>query len=588
MHRGPDDQAIYVDNTIALIHTRLAIQDVKNGQQPFHYEQYSIIFNGEIYNHLELRQLLPEFNFRTNSDTETLLYLYLKFGEDMFARLDGMFAFCIYDRSHHTLILARDRAGKKPLYYSQMNGSFLFASELNSIKNITQLEINEDAIQCYLRAGFIYKSYTPYKNVHKLEGGTFLVVNIDTLQTKTQKYYDILQSYTDKTPQAKFTDVLHETEEKIKKSVSDRLLSSDVEVGAFLSGGIDSNIVVAMASKLTPKLKTFTVKIDGLFDESSLAKLAAQKYQTAHTELQISIDLNRDIEHILTHYGEPFMDSSAIPSFYVSREAKKSVNVVLNGDGADELFGGYRRYVPMASSLLSQLGRLSPIKSWLPKPSQKQSPYNYLHRLISMGGKKGLDFYLSATSDIYEDVHCFNDGPILTEMNAFIASIFANTQLTQLSKMLYLDFNLLLFSDLLVKMDIATMANSLEARSPFLSKYLLNFVPSLPDNCKVKGLVTKHILREIAKKYLPPELINQPKRGFEVSLKQWVSIDLKDKIYDSLAPGCYAENYMNRDFINKILRDNNKVPEEKRAKILWNLFCLEVWHQNELKNNYLR
>lgn len=584
-HRGPDDQSIYAENNVALIHTRLAIQDVKQGQQPFHYEHYSIVFNGEIYNHHELRQQLTEFQFRTNSDTETLLYLYIKFGSEMFSLLDGMFAFCVYDKKNNTLLIARDRAGKKPLYYTKVNDSFLFASELNSLKLMTNMEINEDAIQCYLRAGFIYKSYTPYKNVYKLEAGTFLVINTHTLRIDKQKYYDILHPYLNKNNHS-FPEAIIQTDDLIRKSISDRLLASDVEVGAFLSGGIDSNLVVAVASEFTPKLKTFTVRFDGVYDESHLAKLTAEKYNTEHTEIDISINLDQDIEKILLQYGEPFADSSAIPSFCVAREAKKHVNVVLNGDGADELFGGYRRYVPVANQLLSYISYLSPIRSWLPKPSQKQGSYNYLYRLISMGGKKGLDYYLSATSDIYEDVLRFDDSSILAEMNAFVKNSLTTVGLTPLSKMLYLDFNLLLFSDLLIKMDIATMANSLEARSPFLSKYLLNFVPGLPDNCKIKGVVTKHILRELAKKYLPRELLNQPKRGFEVPLKKWVNHDLKDKIHDSLASGCYSENYVKRNFIQKLLKNNNDIPGEKRAKILWSLFCLEIWHKNEV--NYLR
>lgn len=580
-HRGPDDQSIYVENNLALVHTRLAIQDIANGQQPLHFAHYSIIFNGEIYNHKELRQSLSEFSFKTNSDTETLLYLYAKFGAGLFPMLDGMFAFCIYDRKKNQIVLARDRAGKKPLYYLNKNGSFIFASEINTIKAITRLDINEDAINCYLRAGFIYKPYTPYKELHKLDAATYMMVNLDTRESIRKKYYNILDSYYEKNEKITFDYAVNAADEKLKKSVKDRLLASDVEVGAFLSGGIDSNLVVAMASQFNSKLKTFTVKFDGLYDESKLAKLAAEKYQTTHTELEISMDVNNDIEKILSRYGEPFMDSSAVPSYYVAREARKSVTVVLNGDGADELFAGYRRYVPIANNMMYYMGYFSPFRNYLPKPRKKQSGYNYLYRLLCMASKTDLDFYLSATSDIYEDVFAFKHNPILEEMNDFISITLKNPKLTPLAKMLYLDFNLLLFSDLLVKMDIATMAHSLEARSPFLSRQMLNFAPRMPDRYKINRLSTKHLLRELAKKYLPAELIHQPKRGFEVPLKKWVEKDLKSKIYDSLLPGCYSEKYLDRTLIDKLLHSNHAFPDEKRAKMLWGLFCLESWYANE-------
>jgi asparagine synthase (glutamine-hydrolysing) len=370
-------------------------------------------------------------------------------------------------------------------------------------------------------------------------------------------------------------------EEHLQKSIAERVLASDVEVGVFLSGGIDSNLVVAMASQVRPRLKTFTVKFNGLYDESPLARLTAEKYHTEHIELSVSASLQDDTEKILLAYGEPFMDSSAIPSYYVSREAAKYVKVVLNGDGADELFGGYRRYVPMVHSLTKYIGLISPVIKVLPKPHTKQSLYNYIYRLISMMHKQGLDFYLSATSDVYEDVYTINDGSILLELSQFIEKVFANKKLSSLSKMLYLDFNLLLFCDLLVKIDIATMANSLEGRSPFLSKYLLEFTPLLPDRYKVRGLHTKFILRALAKKYLPAALIYQPKRGFEVPLRKWIDEDLRTPIFDYLKPGCYSETFIKPKFIQALLEKKVNISAEKRAKILWGLFCLEVWHAHE-------
>jgi asparagine synthase (glutamine-hydrolysing) len=580
-HRGPNEQDSYTFKNINLIHTRLSIQDISHGQQPFHFKDFTIVFNGEIYNHIDLRhKYLQDFNFSTDSDTETLLYLYIKYKDKMYDMLDGMFSFAILDKNTNKLILCRDRAGKKPLYIYKNSDCLMFASELNAIKTgISNLEINEDEIYAYIRNGFFFKDRTPYKNVSEVEPGYIYEINTDTISIKKEKYFDIKDFYKkDKiydfeSAKDKLNNILH-------KSVKDRLLSSDLEVGAFLSGGIDSSLIVAVASEYINNLKTFTVKFDGGFDESHLAKLTANKYNTDHHELSISMNLKNDIENILQNYGEPFMDSSAIPSYYVSREAKKHVTVILNGDGADEIFGGYRRYVPVANNMIKFASCFSFLTKILPKSHSKKSIYNYAYRLLAMSGKNGLDFYNSATNDIFEDIYKFDSNTTIEEMNNFIRNI-ENEDMSNLSKFLYMDFNLILQSDLLKKMDIATMANSLEGRSPFLSKYMLEFAPTLADNLKIKGTTTKYILRELSKQYLPNELISQPKRGFEVPLKKWVENDLKENIFDTLQSGSYGSKFINQKFINSVLEDKIDVSKEKRAKMLWTLYCLEVWYKKQ-------
>lgn len=573
-HRGPDEQDIFYEKDVALLHTRLSIQDIKGGHQPFHHSFYSIVFNGEIYNHLELRKtLLKEYSFSTNSDTETLLYMYIKFGKDMFKYLDGMFAFCIYDRKKNSLFLARDRAGKKPLYVYQDKDSILFASEINAIiAGVKNLEIDRAAIESYLRNGFFFGQRTAYKNLINFKAGYYATIDIKSLELKEHRYFDILDFYK-KPSNLSFKESLSKVDEVLHKSVKDRMLSSDLEVGAFLSGGIDSSLIVAIASNYQEKVKTFTVKFSGSYDESHLAKLTAKKYNTDHRELTISMNLKDDVEKILCNYGQPFADSSAIPSYYVSKEAKKYVTVILNGDGADELFGGYRRYVPIANGMLNLAKSFSFLSKILPKPNNKQSKYNYIFRLLTMANKKGVDFYDSATSDIFEDVYKFNKNSIIENMENFIQSV----DLEPLSKMLYLDFNILLFSDLLVKMDIATMSHSLEGRSPFLSKDMLQLAPTIKSEYKVKGFKTKYILRELAKRYLPNELINQPKRGFEVPLKKWVENDLKESIFDYLKKDSFSSEFIDKKFIFNLLDDRIDVSREKRAKMLWTMYCLEVW-----------
>jgi asparagine synthase (glutamine-hydrolysing) len=274
------------------------------------------------------------------------------------------------------------------------------------------------------------------------------------------------------------------------------------------------------------------------------------------------------------------MDSSAIPSYYVSQEAKKHVTVILNGDGADEIFGGYRRYIPVANNLIRYASSFSTLTKILPKPHNKKTLYNYLYRLLAMSGKQGLDFYNSATNDLFEDVYSFDKNKTIKRIDDFITSI-ENDNISELSKILYMDFNLILQSDLLKKMDIATMAHSLEGRSPFLSKYMLEFAPTLQDKFKIKGTTTKYILRELAKQYLPNELINQPKRGFEIPLKNWIENDLKENIFDTLGNRSYTEEFIDKNFIQNLLNKKIDVSDEKRAKILWTMYSLEIWKKNQ-------
>lgn len=576
-HRGPDEQSMYEYENISLFHSRLSIQDLISGQQPYHFEDYTIIFNGEIYNHLELRKELKEFSFSTNSDTETLLKLYIKYKDRMFEKIDGMFAFCIFDKNENKLILSKDRVGKKPLYLYSNNSSLIFSSELNSIKyQVKDLKINETAIEAYLRCGFFFEEFTAYENIQNLKAGHYYEIDISTLDIEEKQYFDLKGFYINKNSLS-FEESLNKLDNLLHKSIKNRIESSDLEVGAFLSGGIDSSLIVAIASQYVDDLKTFTVSFEGGYDESNLAQLTADKYNTNHHKISISMNLKNDIEKILLNYGQPFMDSSAIPSYYVSKEAKKHVTVILNGDGADELFGGYRRYVPSANGILNIASYFSFLTKVLPKPHNKKSLYNYLFRLLTISGKKDLDFYLSSTTDLFEDEYLFKPNYIFEKMNKLIK----DTSLDPLSKMLYLDSKMLLFSDLLVKMDIATMANSIEGRSPFLSKYMLEFAPTLKNEYKIKGKNTKYLLRELSKKYLPKELITQPKRGFEVPLKKWVENDLKNNIFESLLNNSYSSNFVEKSFINNLLNKKFNISDEKRAKILWSMYCLEVWKKNQ-------
>jgi asparagine synthase (glutamine-hydrolysing) len=586
-HRGPDEHDAYKYNNVNFFHLRLAILDITCGKQPMSLaDKYTIIFNGEIYNHQEVRR---QFNIHgnTSSDTETLLLLYEKFGTEFLQYLDGMFAFVIHDKIKNQLFIARDRAGKKPFYYYLHNGKFAFASELNCLRTIVPLEINNENLYHYLRLGSFYREFTPYKNVTELIAGSYLLLNCNTLSLSKTRWWNINKFY-----QTKNTDSLRQsietTDRYLHAAVKRRIESSDLEVGSFLSGGIDSGVVTAIASEYNNKLKTFTVSFEGEYDEAPLAKLVAEKYNTQHTEIKISFShLKNDLEKILSNYGEPFFDSSAIPSYYVSREAKKYVTVVLNGDGADELFGGYRRYVPFArydffkKNFLVKRGAHF-FKNAFKKPRAMRSLNYYLYRLASLASKSNLDIYLSAGVDIFEDYEQYIIDPgfdYLLPIKEDFDKI-ANSNLSGLKKIMNLDFDTNLFSDLLVKMDIATMANSQEGRSPFLSKELLEYIPSISDTYKIKGKTTKYMLRKLSTKYLPAELVGQPKRGFEIPLKSWVDNELKEPVFDYLTSSdCLYKNFIKDGFVNDLLLKKIYIPAEKRAKILWTLLAMEIWYK---------
>lgn len=586
-HRGPDGQNGFSDSNVDLYHLRLSIVDISGGAQPMHLDnRYTIIFNGEIYNHNEIRKQFG-ITGQTHSDTETLLLLYRRFGSDMLQYVDGMFIIVIYDKAEQKLFIARDRAGKKPLYIFNDGSKIVFASELNCLKSQLPLEIAPDNFYHYARMGTFYRHLTPYKNVKELGAGTFIQIDCTNLKCTETKWWDIHESYKLRSNDS-LEQSLQKVDEHLHQAVKRRIDSSDLEVGCFLSGGIDSGLVTSIAREYNDKLRTFTVSFKGEYDEAPLAKLVADKYKTNHTEIGISFDhLQNDVEQILANYGEPFFDSSAIPSYYVSREAKKYLTVILNGDGADELFGGYRRYVPFAKydffkKNLFVKSTASLLKNVLPVPENKKSKYNYLYRLASLASKSSLDIYLSAGVDIMEDYEKNILSPGFDYMQPIREDFekIAYSGLSGLQKIMNMDFDSNLFSDLLVKMDIATMANSLEGRSPFLSKELLEYAPGMNDKHKINGSSTKHLLRTLSKKYLPEELINQPKRGFEIPLKSWVNNELKEVIHDHIgSPTALNKSIVDPAFTRKLLDNSITVPAEKRAKILWMLFSMEVWYR---------
>lgn len=585
-HRGPNQQNFVEKGNVELFHSRLAIQDLTaNGCQPMIHNGVYITFNGEIYNHFELRHKY-DLQHPSRSDTMTILLMYERLGIAMLQEFDGMFAFCLYDSNREKLFLARDRAGKKPLYVFEQKDGLVFSSELNVLRLVTTPQINKSAINDYLYLGFHYKKQTPYEDVWELEDGCYCEIDLTTYAKKIIRWFDISTIYSKKLDLTE-EEALHQLDAKLHHSVKCRLESSDVEVGSFLSGGIDSGLVTAIASGYKDSLKTYTVRFPGAYDESTLALQVAKRYHTIHTPIDISFyRLKLDFEKIISNYGEPFCDDSAIPSYYVSEAAKKHITVVLNGDGGDELFGGYRRYVPFRhynffSSNKHMAKVIGTMSSALPVARGKKGMYNYLYRLLDFASYRDMvKMYTAATSDVFVGFEAaFVAQPELREFRTMLREV-SSLPISGLQKMLLADFNAILFGVLLPKMDIATMAHSVEARSPFLGKDILEFAPSVADKYKVNGFTTKYLLRKLARKYLPDDVVHQPKRGFEVPLKLWMDTDLKNILDDYLfSSNPLFVEFLDKKFVLQIYNRSINMPDEKRAKILYSILCMEVWHK---------
>jgi asparagine synthase (glutamine-hydrolysing) len=518
--------------------------------------------------------------------------MYELMGMKMLEEFDGMFAFALYDLKNRMLYLARDRAGKKPLFIYRKGNTWMFSSELNILSQIARPEIDYAALSDYLYLGYHYRKSTPYLHVSELENGHYLKLDPQNMKEQEVTWFNMEEGYK-RESKLNHEDSIAQLDHLLQLAVQRRMDSSDLDVGSFLSGGIDSGLVTAIAAKHARRLNTFTVRVPGSYDESGLAAKVAKSYGTNHTVVDIDFSsLQDDIETILSGHGEPNCDNSAIPSYYVAKAAKQHTTVILNGDGADELFGGYRRYVPFRHLDFFQPNNLTKISAKilagiLPIANEKQSYYTYLYRLLKFASYTDVvKIYCSASSDLFvgfEDQ--FLRRPLMKDISADLLAI-NKLPLSALNKILLMDFQSMLFSRLLPKMDTATMAHSLEGRSPFLSKELLEFAPGLPDHFKIHNVTTKSILRDLAVNYLPEELINQPKRGFEIPLRKWVDEELKTVINDYLlAKDTLYSRIIKKCFIEDLIAKKIRVSDERRAKMLFCVFGLEVWYKKLIQKN---
>lgn len=595
-HRGPDNEGIYVDNrasgpNIGLGHRRLKIIDLSEaGHQPMTNEDGSIwlVLNGEIYNFPELKEELQAKGhlFKSNTDTETVIHLYEEKGTDCVNYLRGMFAFAIWDKRKETLMLARDRVGKKPLLYYYKHGKFCFASEFCALlaSGSVSREINLEAIDYYLTFGYIPAPFTIYKDVFKLLPAHTLTLKDNTLILK--KYWEI--SYNDKIKISE-QEAAEEVLKLLREAVRVRLYS-DVPLGAFLSGGVDSSTVVALMGQLSKtKVKTFSIGFEEQgYSELRYARNIAQRFSTDHHEFIVKPDALKILPLLVEHYGEPYADSSCIPTYYVSWQTKQYVTVALNGDGGDEVFAGYERYqamlaaekIPhMAKNIFSRCATILP---------------DFIN---SRNIKRAKRFFSAVTLPILERymkwVGIFD--------NALKRDMYSEELLKSLSKadsfkfiapflipasgpftidnLLSTDTMTYLPNDLLVKVDITSMANSLEARSPFLDHKLMEFAAKLPVEYKMKGLVKKYLLKRAIKDLIPCENVNRRKMGFAIPIGEMFRNELRGFVYETLlSTQSLQRGYFKPAVIKEAVRRHMERKKDYTHQ-LWALLMLELWHK---------
>jgi asparagine synthase (glutamine-hydrolysing) len=597
-HRGPDGEGSKVFENIGLGHRRLSIIDISRGGQPLSNEtgEIWITFNGEIYNYKELkRDLLKKGHvFKTDSDTEVIVHLYEEYESSCVNKLEGMFAFAIYDKRKHVLFLARDRMGKKPLFYCKDSNLFTFASELQSIVKHPEVkrEINNQAIHDYLSLNYIPAPSTIYRNIYKLKPAHSLELKTDTGDIFIKKYW---QCQFEPKINISYNDAQYQLKYLLKEAVSKRLMS-EVPLGAFLSGGADSSIITSIVSEIVGRgnLSTFTIGFnDKDFDERAYAEISAKHFGTQHHVKTVHPADFSIAEDIIDNFGEPFADASMIPTFQVSKFAREKITVAISGDGGDEIFSGYYRYLLCRYALMTDFiplkfkmpiinavkscfasnagderklsGKLKRICTLITTPESKR----YLNIIDRCGenlkrtiyGEALLSQSFTPTLNFMEEI-----GRILTASN-------------RTEKLMETDMLSYLPCDILTKVDIASMANSLEIRSPFLDHKLVEFSASLPLRFKQTLFSRKRILKDTFAEDLPKEILKRKKMGFGVPVGRWLRNEWKEQCRDLLLDSYAVKNgFFNAERISELIEEHNSYKSDQ-SYTLWALMIFELWYR---------
>ncbi|MBI4712226.1 MAG: asparagine synthase (glutamine-hydrolyzing) [Planctomycetes bacterium] len=607
-HRGPDSEGIYVNPksefrnpnspSVGLGIRRLSIIDLQTGDQPIHNENKSIwiVFNGEIYNFQELRQELARkgHHFYTKTDTEVIIHLYEDHGTDCLRYLCGMFAIAIWDGNKQQLFLARDRLGKKPLLYVHTGQYLIFASELNAILENPEIkrELDRNAIDYYLTYSYIPAPMTIFNGIHKLPPANFLLADSKG-SVNIQRYWNL-----------DYRKKLQLTEPEYCRQIMDTLdeatrirLVSDVALGALLSGGIDSSAVVGlMAKHLAKPVKTFSIGFDEKdYSELAYARLVADRFKTEHYEFIVKPDAIAILPKLVWHYNEPYADSSMLPTYYVAQQTRKYVTVALNGDGGDENFAGYRRYLAHKFTHLpffNTTGRVAnKILKLLGAGAHSRSLLSQLKRFTDAAGIPDEQKYLKWSTtfppalkqQLYSPQFAAEASNIIA--GNYLTNLYLNAPANDLiDRLLYTDMMSYLPEDLLVKMDIATMANSLEGRSPFLDHKVVELTARIPSNLKAKGLTTKYILKKALKGFLPDKILTRRKMGFGVPIGHWFRTSLAGYLKETLlSDRSIRRGYFRKETLTNLIEAHTGGRQDYAGQ-LWSLLVLELWHRIFIDN----
>jgi len=598
-HRGPDDEGVWTDGRAGLAHARLSIIDLPPaGHQPMASADDSvwITYNGEVYNFAEIRPELEAlgYRFRSRSDTEVIVNGWHAWGPRIFSRLRGMFALAIWDRRTQQLVLARDRIGKKPLYYARTGSAFLFGSEIKAVLAWPDMPRTPDfgAIDRYLTLGYVPAGPTAFAGVEKLPAAHYMVLGLRPdggfIEPEIHRYWRLPEPHAAR-PRRE-AELRRELVAQLEEAVRLRLIS-DVPLGAFLSGGIDSSAVVAMMARVGGgRVKTFSIGFaDKRYDETRYARMVAERYGTDHQELIVEPDAVAVLPKLVWHYGEPFADPSAIPTYYVSEMARRHVTVALNGDGGDECFLGYNRYRAMR-----HLARLDKFPGWgrhalegllglAPGTVQRRFKIPQIRDVLQASEAQPARRYAST-------IVCFTDrdkavgydeamggagdGSVLDLLEPYFAAAPS-----LVSGANWADLHTYLPDDLMVKVDVASMAHGLEARSPLLDHVLMEWAAGMPEAAKIKGGETKALFKSAMEPYLPTDLLYRRKQGFSPPIARWFRGELKEMAYDTLLSQSARQRAVFRpDYVRRLLDEHCGMVRNHHTR-LWALLMLELWFQ---------
>lgn len=595
-HRGPDGQGAWIHHSVALGHRRLSIIDLCSGAQPMSdaQERVTVVFNGEIYNFAEIRAELEAkgCEFRTRSDTEVIVHGWLVWGTACLERFDGMFAFALWDAQERTLFCARDRFGKKPFYYTQQNGHFAFASELTSLASLPLLDLSvaPHTLMRYLAYEYVPTPESMYSQVHKLPPAHFLLLKDGKVHI--ERYWDMP---TPRPAQASEDELAAELRRLLTQAVRRRMVS-DVPLGVFLSGGIDSSIVAGLMASLSPKIQTFSIGFtEASYDESRYARLVAQYYGTDHHERILSADECADIlPTVITRLDEPMADASVAPTYLLSGVTREKVTVALGGDGADELLAGYEHYIGFkvaqwynAVPALLRKGCIEPLARHLPASAGYINPRlavaTFLQGAHAPAWQRVQTMLTAFSPEMQQELWQRPDADFLRPERLFAPTHEHYSHWKEakpLERAFHVYARQYLLDDILVKVDRCSMMHSLEVRAPFLDRDLANFVASLPVNLRLNGFKRKYLLKKSCADLLPKEILQRNKRGFQIPVAEWLRGKLRPLVEDLLGEGhLRAQGLFDPAAVRRLV-DSHMSGQADLRKPLWTLLVLQLWLQH--------